>query len=272
MKDRARQCIAICMLGVFLLYVTGCTSPQFKLVKEEEFQQPVAINLPVANEDLEAKLDHLIYYNGPGSWKKDALWDEYVFTILNTSDVQMKIADLFLVDPLDVRFHPAVNLWKIHDGNARHLRLYKKKGIIATNDVDPVLMAGAVVAVASLEIAATAGMAATSGMTGLYVAGAAVFIVLPAILIVGTGVMISNSRARKLINEEFERRDLDFPIILEPGEAVQGSVFYPVIPSPQSFQIQYQLQNESQWGEPLFLECSLDVFKGLHEKYPDNKD
>lgn len=268
MGGAVKQFTGYLLIVVFLLYVTGCASPQFQLVKEKDYQQPAAINLSAVDEHLEARLDHLIYFNGPGSWKNDALWDEYVFTILNTTDVQIRIVDIFLVDPLDANIYPAIDLWMVHKKNPQNLRQYRKAGIIATNDVDPLLFAGAIVAVTALEVAATAGLAATTGLSSLYAIGAVVFIALPAILIVGTGVMISNNKAKKLINEEIERRDLDFPIILEPGEIAQGSVFYPVIPSPQSFQICYQLQDSTGWGEWAYLECSLEVFKGLHEELP----
>lgn len=81
------------------------------------------------------------------------------------------------------------------------------------------------------------------------------------LLAVGNVVVVGvkNRRNKRAVNAEFDRRRLRLPLELSPGESVQGSFFFPVVPGPQ------QLILRGREGEaPLELVLDLKPLAGLH--------
>ena len=78
------------MLSVLMfLSLTGCGGS--KLLDDPE---PVTIVQPlttVSDQRLEAHLDWVIVRNGPGTWAKNADWDEYLLRVSNLSDQPIQV-------------------------------------------------------------------------------------------------------------------------------------------------------------------------------------
>ena len=71
---------------------TGCVSAKYQRAADDT-PPPTVLNLaatpavsagaPTAPSGLDARLNTVIVFRGPGSWKRDAYWDEYVLTLAN---------------------------------------------------------------------------------------------------------------------------------------------------------------------------------------------
>jgi hypothetical protein len=57
-----------------------------------------ALNVHFPPATLEANLASVITDGGPGSWKREAFWDEYVVTLHNTGEQPLQVASVTLVD------------------------------------------------------------------------------------------------------------------------------------------------------------------------------
>ena len=86
----------------------------------------------------------------------------------------------------------------------------------------------------TLGVAAGAGLLATSAYLGGSASAAAGMAALP--WLVGgyvVGVQVINHKNRKKAEVEFSKRDIDFPVVIDPGETGAGSLFFPTTPGPK---------------------------------------
>jgi len=213
----------------------------------------VPLNVVVAQPPVELVLNAVIIYKGPGSWKREALWDEYVVTIRNHGEGPLTITAATLVDFAGVSLQPGVDPWALEKESQTLEQRYKKAGVaFARNALPGVLILGT-------------GTAALMAI-GPFAAGAAVaavavtVIALPVYYIVVLSVNHSNKSA---IKAEFARRRLALPIIVGPGETHTGSLFFPMVPNPQSLNAQWVTGPTG--GE---VKLSLEFLRGLHVPSP----
>jgi len=255
--------ITLVTLKIACILFAGCTSPKYQLVPEEEFKPPVVFDCIVEDEIIETRLVTLIYYKSPGSWKKQAKWDEYVFLITNLTTEPVFISSILIEDPLDSLIQPGLDPWDLErasDKAVSYFGKYAKAGIQTTFDVRPEVLVGAVM----VEGAGLALGAALQGSAALLTLGAFTLVVLPAVLVVGAGTYVKNGMAEDVISEHFDSRRFHFPFTIQPGEFAQGSVFFPIVPSPGKFIVSYSLGDTD--SEILSLTVPLGFLDGLHEK------
>ena len=82
------------------------------------------LNAVLAREPLEAGLRWLITYNGPGSWKRNAFWDEYVVSLRNPGPRPLTVSSLVLLDYTGASRSPGHNPWALEkEFNRRQLVL-----------------------------------------------------------------------------------------------------------------------------------------------------
>ncbi len=104
------------------LGLTGCGGS--KLLDDPE---PVTIVQPlttVSDQRLEAHLDWVIVRDGPGTWAKNADWDEYLLRVRNLSDEPIRITAVAILDSLDTRHESSANRKKLV--KALHLPLIER--------------------------------------------------------------------------------------------------------------------------------------------------
>jgi hypothetical protein len=77
---------------------SGCVATKYKLAKRNT--PPVEfINITFPSSPLlQVTLASFISDGAPGSWKREALWDEYVVTLENRGDLPLAAQVLALVD------------------------------------------------------------------------------------------------------------------------------------------------------------------------------
>lgn len=243
----------LCRTGVVLVLmpVLGCGGA--KVLRE-----PVPLadtqSLAAASDDaLSATLDWVIFRDGPGTWAKNADWDEYMVSARNIGGDPVQITSVNLVDALGIRIEPRQDRKALVKGTKETKRRYKDEGLQVKAGVSGKVLVGAGVAAA----AGTSGLGAAAMAGGGAAAGAAAVVVLvPALTVGGVVRGVNNSK----VNQEIESRHTPLPVLLEEDENTNLVLFFPLSPSPQRIEIGYV----SRAREHLLLVDTATALEGLH--------
>lgn len=233
--------------GAALCLLMGCVSPRYKFAsKDTPPARALNVNFPPA--PLEAKLTTAITFGGPGSWKREAFWDEYIVAIHNHGDRPLQVTAVTLVDFAGTPRAAGDDPWALERESKTLERQYRDTGMAFAR------MAAPRVLVATTEPVVIAG--AGIGTAGAAVAATATAVALP---IYGLAIWGINSHNKAAIKAEFTRRRLPLPLRLATGETRTGSLFFPMVPNPRSLAMNWS--NESDKGDSVLM---LDFLRGLH--------
>ena len=242
----------VTLLIALSLSLSGCvTSTKYKMAKENTPPaQPYGWT--TAAPAAELSLATLIVFKGPGSWKREARWDEYIVRISNRGDKPLTIDDATLTDVLGQLQRPGTEPWALENLSRTNWDKYGRTGLK--------VLAGAGVVV--VYVGASVAAATTSFLAGPGAAagGAGVLAILPIVALVDVGVVALMNHSNKVaVNAEFDRRRLKMPLIVAPGASVDGSLFFPMTPGPQ------RLIVKGRSGDaPVELVLELKALAGLH--------
>jgi hypothetical protein len=236
----ARACAALCVL-------TGCVSANYKFAGKDT-PPAHALNVHFPPAPLEANLASVITDGGPGSWKREAFWDEYVLTLHNTGDQPLQVASVTLVDFAGTSRSAGDDPWALERESKTLERKYRDSGMAFARIAAPRIL----VASAEPVVIASAGI----GAAGAAAAATATAVALP---VYGLAIWGINRHHKSAIKAEFNRRRLPLPLSLAPGETRTGSLFFPMVPNPRSIGLNYS--NESGTGDAVL---PLDFLRGLH--------
>jgi hypothetical protein len=241
---------AALMLGAALL-LTGCVSPKYQNAKKST-PPPQLLNVAFAPAPLEAALKTVITYNGPGSWKRNALWDEYVVTLHNPGSQPLSVIAADLTDYAGTPRPAGSDPWALEKESKTLEQQYREMGMAFVRYTAP-----------GLVIVGT-GAAIMSG-TGIFSAGFATAATVTAIAlpVYYTGVLTINHYNKTAREKEFTRRRIVLPLALAPGETRTGSFFFPMVPSPRSLGLHWSTGPAA--GESVL---PLEFLHGLHVKAP----
>ena len=241
------------LFAVMLCALGGCTATKYKLAKKST--PPVQL-LNVAfptSAPLQATLAALITYRGPGSWKREALWDEYVVALKNNGKEPLSIDSVSLADSVGIAFPPGDNPWALEKQSKKLEKQYRANGKAFMRSAGPGV---GLVGFSASVAAASAGSGYVFVSPALAGAAVAAVVVLPVYYLSVWGI---NHHNKKAVMEEFARRRLLLPLTLAPGETRTGSFFFPTLRSPMSLDLHWS--GESGVGEAVL---ELDFLKGLH--------
>jgi hypothetical protein len=244
---------AITILALSLAQ-TGCvTSTKYRMAKEgTPVAKPLGWN--VAVPPAEITLSTLIVFKGPGSWKREARWDEYVVKLTNHGTQPLWIETATLIDLMGEPQIPGVDPWQLEKLSYTNWDKYGKTGLK--------VVAGA----GAMALYGTALMASSVGSfmagPGAAAGGSVLLDAIPVVAIVDiTAVAIMNHNNKAKVQKEFDRRRLVLPLTMAPDSAAEGSLFFPMTPGPQ------RLIVRGKSGEtPLELVLELKPLAGLHLK------
>jgi len=230
---------------------SGCVATKYKLAKKNTPPlQVLSVAFP-PSAPLQATLAALIIYGGPGSWKREALWDEYVLAVQNSGERPVTLDFTTLTDSNDMPVAAGVDPWTLEKQSKILEKQYRASGVAFARAAGPgVLIVGA----------GAAAIAATT--TSVFISSAAIgaalstMFVLPVYYVSVWGI---NHHNKKAVTAEFTRRRLHLPLTLAPGEARTGSVFYPMVRDPRSLELHWS--SETGDGQATLL---LDFLHGLH--------
>ena len=239
------------MVAAALCCQSGCVATKYKLAKKNTPPvQLLSVPFP-PSAPLQPTLAALITYGGSGSWKREALWDEYVVTVQNSGDRPVTIDSATLTDAEGTVIAAGVDPWALEKQSKILEKQYRASGLAFVRTAGPgVLIVGA----------GAAAVAATT--TSVYVSAAAAGAALAAVVVLPVyyvSVWGINHHNKKAVIAEFTRRRLLLPLTLATGETRTGSVFYPMVRDPRSLELHWSSESGmSQAALPL------DFLHGLH--------
>lgn len=240
--------IAVALLG-------GCVaSKKYKLVKQDVARPPATLDWVAHSESADLLLQSVIVFKGPGSWKREARWDEYVVTVTNRGTVPLTLDDAMLIDLLGQPQMPGADPWDLEKLSRTNWDKYGKTGLKLLAGAGAVVVYGAAVTASAMGSILGGGAAAGGG--------AAVLSIIPVVAVVDIAVVaVINSKNRKKVVDEFNRRRLVLPLNVPAGQSVTGSFFFPMTPGPQKF-----ILRGRQGDRPVELAPDLAPLAELHLK------
>jgi hypothetical protein len=236
------------------------------VLKEE---QPIQTTQPLAiasDQQITATIDWVIVRDGPGTWAKNADWDEYLLRVNNESDQPIQVTRVTVVDSLDTQIESQAGRKQLVKNSKKTARRYKKSGVKvkAGRGAGTMLVAGAAVTVVGVG-AATAvayggimGGAATAGSAGAAAGG--LLLLGPAIAIGGVVRGVNNSK----VNKRIEERQTVLPLEVPANVEQDLDVFFPLAPSPKLVELVYS----DATGEHILLIDTNAALEGLHIEQP----
>ena len=252
-----RTVLLVCLAGL----LSACGGS--KLIRNPvpiEFTTPLE---QVSDRQVTATLQWVIVRDGPGSWAKNANWDEYLFNISNHTGEEIQITGAHIVDSMGFQHSSDSNRSRLVKASKGTIKRYKKIDIdinagygggaaLVAVGVGAGYLAGAALNVA-VEAALLSGATATGTMV---VAASAAFVVAP-ILIVG-GIMqgVNNHK----VTAEIVARHTALPVTVAANETLRLNIFFPLAPSPQRIDIGYN----GSFGERVTSLDTNEVLNGLH--------
>jgi hypothetical protein len=246
------------LLGASVLAGCGGT----KVLKDPVAMQVTQPLAEVADQRVAAKLNWVIVRGGPGTWAKNADWDEYLVTIENRSDGTAQVTQLVVVDSLGARNEPQLERKQLVKNSKANARRYKESGIKVKAGVGSGTMMLAGAAVTVVGVGAASAVAATSALSGAAAAGTAgaaaggLLLLGPALAVGGIVRGVNNSK----VNSQIEVRQTLLPHELAAGEKLELDVFFPLAPSPRLLEITYS----DATGEHVLVIDTSAALDGLH--------
>lgn len=223
---------ALCRLAwifVPILGISGCATAKYRLA-DPQVPPPVPFNAKATSElpPVTVVLHTVIVYKGPGSWKKEAYWDEYAVTVINRGSEPLTLDRAVIIDAYDQGRVAGADPWLLEKSSQRILRDYRqsKREILLGVGLATTWLASGGAAMAGLY-----GGSATAGLIGAYTV-----VAIPVWLI---GRAVLNTVARQDVQDEFHRRRLPLPAVLQPGAERSGSLFFPVAPGPRHLRLRF---------------------------------
>jgi hypothetical protein len=233
----------------------GCvTSRKYRLANASA-PAAVPMNFSAIATPVDLTVNSVIVFKGPGSWKREARWDEYLVSLVNHGQQPATIESVELVDLLGQSRAPGDDPWKLEKLSRSNWSRYGKGGLKVVAGIE-----AATVYVASLQgVAFGSFLGGSAAAGGGAAAGLSVIPVLGAVDIAVVAVM--NHRNKAKVQQEFQRRRINMPRSIEPGEVLAGSLYFPMTPGPQRM-----LVRGSDGRRAFEVVLDLQPLAGLHLK------
>jgi hypothetical protein len=194
---------------------------------------PPAVQLNLAGGDgqLETFVDTVIVFHGPGSWKRDAYWDEYVLSLANRGSTHLTLLSAHLIDAAGAPVPPGTNWEKLESDSRKWW-----DGHVFTQNL---ALGASAVFVGVGTIAAPVGvLVAYAALHGIALSGVGTaFIAVPVAALWLGG---ANGKHEQQIAAEFNSRRLELPLELSAHTSIHSSLFFRLTPSPRRLVLTYR--------------------------------
>ena len=239
-----------------LIALLGCGGPRINSKPQQLHDRGPMI--AVANQHIKLTLQNILIKNSPGSWAKDANWDEYIFSLTKLDSIDTVTLQAVYIEDIMGDRHLYQNTRKDLNQSTKVLKKkYKKAGYKVRFGAGST-HASAVGISFALGSGVTAGAVTATGSIGtLTSAGVGVAVAVPALVISGITKIVYNTRVNNRIQE---RQTLPPIVITTDGHEVD--LMFPATPLPQKLVVSYLYQE-------LLHELEIDltqVTTGLHIK------
>jgi len=217
--------------------------------------QPADAIATAVDERLSVTIDAIVVRDGPGSWSKNADWDEYLLHVLASSDRPVEITRIVVVDSLGKHRKPSATRGDLQSGSKETARRYKDANLEVTPGFGG---AGMVVAGYAVGGASAAVGLATLGTSGAAAGAAVAGAVLVAPVLMTAGIVVGVQEIR--VQNEIKRRSTVFPVTVAVDQELLLDVFFPIAPAPQRVEVTYRHAS----GECVLVIDTKAVLAGLH--------
>src|SRR5438552_16809918 len=131
MKSHA---MLVCLL-LSIAFIEGCSGPSVRssALPSEQTTTPLA---ETGDSRIAIALDSVVVRNAPGSWAKNAEWDEYRFRIASTSGDELRVTRIIVVDALDQPVDSHASRSSLIDGSGDVAQRYEASGKLARSPSD----------------------------------------------------------------------------------------------------------------------------------------
>ncbi len=262
-RTQVSRRIASGLLLSIAFLMTGCGGN--KVLKESK---PLELAGPLAVEsdaNLAVAFDWVIVRDGPGTWSKNADWDEYLFRIHNQGANEVTIESVVIYDSMETPVQSNSNRKQLIKGSRRAARRYKTEGLEVKAGLGGagLAAAGGAAYVAGMGLGAmTIGATGSAASVGVVAVGA---IVAAPVLVAG-GIFRGANNGK--VAEEIENRHSALPLTLAADDETEVDVFFPISPSPVRIEIRY---SESGNTHLLTIDTA-ETLDGLHLRAPEQGD
>ena len=197
---------------------------------------------------LVATLHNIVVQQKAGPWGPRSYWHEYVISLAPRGEIPLVIEAATLVNARGEPVAPGDNPWVLANASKSWMERTDARG-----KTSPGRIAAGSVTMGALWPAGASPFLCCLNWEA-YGVGAA--IVAP---VYAAKVVAFNARGRKQIEAYFQKQRLVLPLTLTSGQAVQGSLFFPVTLGPQRFVLHGRLGTK-----PVEIAIDLTSLKGLH--------
>lgn len=274
-KDHIRTRRAF--IAILIYCAAFLVSCSYNKVLREPVPLEIKNKLAFASEGLvSASLDWVIVQNGPGTWVRNARWDEYIMSIANNYDTEISVLDVIVVDFLGTDIHRESDRRLLVEETKKTTQRYKKKGLkvepgqgttslLATGlGIGAVATAGAYAGAATAATAASlsslGGIGSAASAGGASVAAGAAAGAFCFALPVAAGYATTRHYSESKVRDAIKARQTSLPHILPSGSQRRFSLFFPLAPSPLEVRISYEQDSKM---ETLTLNVR-ESLSGLH--------
>ncbi len=209
----------------FCCALAGCASSDQYQLATGEVPAAQRLGYQAVEPTAELVVESVIVCKGPGSWKQDARWDEYIVRVTNRTQKLLRIEAALLVDFQGKAQATGWDPWQLESRSTANWQAYRAGGahLRAGAGAGHLQVEGGDVATADASL----GYAGVSHSTSLHDVMPSEFVHDPK-----TGSITPGSGKDKIMRE-FARRRLFLPVTMPPGETIEGSLFFPMTPGPQ---------------------------------------
>ena len=221
-------------LLVFALLNAGCASTRQHSYQPAPWPSALIVDLSTAADQkpfdppapVVATLYKVVITQRAGPFALDSYWDEYVLSIANNGALPVTIDSTTLCDLHGKSILPGDNPWTLANAHKSWFERTDSHGAIGAGRI----AAGSVLSVRGGGLVAPVDMLI-------------MFCVVPPIY-AGNAIAF-NVHGRKRIEADFNRRRLVLPLTIAPGQTVDGSLFFPVTPGPQTLAFHCQIADQA---------------------------
>lgn len=224
MSSLTRLFIAACLLS-------AC-APASRFVQHDK--PPAAIDVRgSASGALRVTVAAIIGPDQPGSWVKEAAWDELSIVLASREGVTVESLEIASALPANAAHSASRN--ELEGRSRANIEAWQALGTVG----------GTVASVVGTSLMGAAALA-----TGSAVAGVTAIVALP-VIVIGAPVHLirksmRESEDRALIEAELGRRAVVLPLRVAPGTPVRGSAFFALTPDPRRLVVTYRQQGRLQ--------------------------
>ena len=212
------------------LLLSGCVATKYQFASADR-PPAVTLDLRPAQSPVDIHLDAIVSRGAAGSWKRDALWDEYDLFVANRTKCHWRIERASLVDSSGRIVPAGTNPWELERITSDW---WRETGGEAAQDVvwgvgQAASVAAAAVALSGITVL-QCGAIARPG-TAIQVLGAVTTAgALPKALMAPAE---ASTKSKAEIEVEFQRRRNALLASLAPDRETRGSAFFPITREPR---------------------------------------